>query len=65
MEFNGVEVEKCSFFDIQQKFAKDGNMSTKVGVTDPLKPQNPGKVVILAKSAIIAYKFSLVHMLDE
>ena len=34
----------------------------KVGVTDLFKPQNPGEVVILAKSA---YKSSSVRALGE
>ena len=30
----------------------------KVGVTDLFKPQNPGEVVVFAKSAIFAYTFT-------
>ena len=37
----------------------------KVRVTDLFKPQNTGEVVVLAKSAIYAYKSSSVRTLDE
>ena len=57
----------CSFFDNQQKFVKEGDVSKKMlGVTNLFKLQNPGKVVVLAKSAIFAHcKSSSVRALDE
>ena len=38
-----------------------------MGVSDLLKPQNPGKVVVLAESGtcIFAYKSSSAYMLSE
>ena len=36
-----------------------------MGVTDLIKLQNPGEVVILAKSATFAYKSSSVHAFNE
>ena len=56
----------CPYFDNRQKFAKEGNVSKKkVGDTDLFKPQNPGEVVVLAKSATFAYKSFSVRALDE
>ena len=56
----------CSFFDNRHKFVKEGDVSKKKGgVTDLLKPQNPGEVVVLAKSAVFAYKSSSVRAFDE
>ena len=49
----------CSFFDNQQKFVKEFDMSKKVAVTDLLNPQNPGKVFILPKSAIVCLQIFL------
>ena len=40
-------------------------LKKKVGVTDLLKRQNPGEVVVLAKSAVFAYKSSSMRALDE
>ena len=37
----------------------------KVGVTDLFKLQIPGEVVVLAKSAIFAYKSSSMRALNE
>ena len=41
----------CPFFDNRQNLTKKAMYPKKVGVTDLFKPQNPGEVVILAKSA--------------
>ena len=40
-------------------------MCKNLEVTYLLKPQNPAEVVVLAKSAIFASKFSSVRALDE
>ena len=37
----------------------------KLGVIDLLKPQNPGEVVVLAKSALFVCKYSSVQTLSE
>ena len=64
MEFYHAGVDKWKqinfqhlyFLDNQRTFVKGGDVSKKSGVmTDLLKLQNPGEVVILAKSAIFAY----------
>ena len=51
---------------IGRNLSKKGNFQKKkMGVSDLLKPQNPGKVVVLAESGIFAYKSSSAYMLSE
>ena len=76
-EFDRARVEKkekiyisnidffCPYFDNRQKFAKEGDVSKKSELTDLSKPPNPGEVVVLAKSATLAYKSSYVRALDQ
>ena len=59
-------IDFFSFFDNRQKFFKRRRcVQKKVGFTDLFKPQNPGEIAVLAKSAIFAYKSSFVRALDE
>ena len=50
---------------IGRNLSKKAMCLKKVGVTDLFKPQNPGEVVVLAKSATFADKSSSVRALDE
>ena len=53
------------FLTIGRNLSKKEMCPKKVGVTDLFNPQNPGEVVVLAKSATFAYKSSSVRALDE
>ena len=53
------------FLTIGRNLSKKAMSPQKSGVTDLFKPQNPGEVVVLAKSGIFAYKSSSVRALDE
>ena len=61
----GKETKKktsnIDFLSIGRNLPKKAMCPKKGGI----KPQNPGEVVVLAKSAMFAYKSSSVRVLDE
>ena len=53
MGLNPIMVSPSNLINIEI-YQRRRCVQTKVGVTDLFKPQNPGEVVVLAKSAIFA-----------